>query len=175
MKRAQSRAKSTVVLLIVLFLAPGFATPATAQKPIDLSDGQIEKLVRLSYPYVPLYNVNHKIALNTSSPMNTGAWNKSVAITSLTDHNLQVIASPNNDTLHLPAMIDVRQEPMFLEYPSFDSKYVSLTIVAYDHYVNIPMSTTKGDVDKPSRISRTHNGPKATEAIRCLASIVSWR
>ncbi len=152
MKRAQSSAKSAAVLVIALLLAAGFATPATAQKPIDLSDGQIEKLVRLSYPYVALYNVNHKIALDTSSPMNTGGWNKSVAITTLTDHTLQVIARPNNDTLYLPAMIDVRQEPMVLEYPSFDSKYVSLMVVAYDHYVNIPMSTTKGDFDKPSRI-----------------------
>ena len=120
MKRNHSRVKSTAVSLIALFLAAGFATPATAQKPIDLSVGQIEKLVRLSYPYVALYNVNHKIALDTSSPMNTGGWNKSVAITTLTDHTLQVIARPNNDTLYLPAMIDVRQEPMILEFPSFD-------------------------------------------------------
>jgi hypothetical protein len=41
---------------------------------------------------------------------------------------------------------------MILEFPSFDSKYVSLMVTAYDHYVNIPMSTTRGDFDKPSRI-----------------------
>ncbi len=41
---------------------------------------------------------------------------------------------------------------MILEFPSFDSKYVSLMVTAYDHYVNITMSTTKGDFDKPSRI-----------------------
>ncbi len=42
----------------------------------------------------------------------------------------------------MAAMVDVRQEPMILEFPSFDSKYVSLMVVAYDHYVNTPMSTT---------------------------------
>ncbi len=41
---------------------------------------------------------------------------------------------------------------MILELPSFDSMYVSLMVTAYDHYVNIPLSTTKGDSDKPSRI-----------------------
>ncbi len=40
---------------------------------------------------------------------------------------------------------------MILEFPSFDSKYVSLMVTAYDHYVNVPMSTTQGDFDRPSR------------------------
>jgi hypothetical protein len=65
---------------------------------------------------------------------------------------MQSIARPNNDTLYLAAMIDVRQEPMILEFPAFDSKYVSLMVTAYDHYVNIPMSSTRGDFGKPSRI-----------------------
>jgi hypothetical protein len=37
-----------------------------------------------------------------------------------------------------------------IEEPAFDSTYVSLMVTAYDHYVNIPMSTTKGDFDKPA-------------------------
>ncbi len=146
------RKNRLVTLFIVLFGVAGCTQEAREQQAIELSDAQVDNIVRLSYPYVALYNVNHKIALDTSSPMNTGGWNKSVAITTLTDHTLQVIARPNNDTLYLPAMIDVRQEPMVLEYPSFDSKYVSLMVTAYDHYVNIPMSTTQGDFDKPSRI-----------------------
>ncbi|MCH8073829.1 MAG: DUF1254 domain-containing protein [Proteobacteria bacterium] len=152
MKRGHSRVKSMAVSLIALFLAAGFTTPATAQKAIELSDEQVENIVRRSYPYVALYNVNHKIALDTSSPINTGGWNKSLALTTLADHTLQAIARPNNDTLYVPAMIDVRQEPIVLEFPSFDSKYVSLLVASYDHYVNIPMSTTQGDFDKPSRI-----------------------
>ncbi len=152
MKRGHSRVTSTAVLLIALFMVADFATPATAQEGIELSDKQVENIVRRSYPYVALYNVNHRIALDTSSPMSIGGWNKIRANTTLADHTLQAIARPNNDTLYLPAMIDVRQEPLILEFPSFDSKYVSLMVVAYDHYVNIPMSTTKGDFDKPSRI-----------------------
>jgi hypothetical protein len=139
-------------LLLTLFLTIFFVTAASAQKTIELSEEQVENIVRLSYPYVALYNVNHKIALDTHAPTSTGGWNKSIALTTLANHTLKSIARPNNDTLYLPAMIDVRQEPVILEFPSFDSKYVSLLVSSYDHYVNIPMSTTKGDFDKPSRI-----------------------
>ncbi len=61
------------MLLITLFLAAGCepttTTPATARKAIDLSDEQVENIVRLSYPYVALYNVNNKFALYDSGPM----------------------------------------------------------------------------------------------------------
>ncbi|MFB3109689.1 MAG: DUF1254 domain-containing protein, partial [Acidimicrobiia bacterium] len=138
--------------LAALILTAGYTAPATAQMAIELSDERVEIIVRLSYPYVAIYNINHKIALDTNAPINTGGWNKSIALTTLADHTLEAIARPNNDTLYLPAMIDVRQEPMIMEFPSFDSKYVSLLVSSYDHYVNIPMSTTQGDFDKPSRI-----------------------
>ena len=140
------------VSLVALFLAVGSATTASAQEAIDLSDEQIENVVRLSYPYVALYNVNNKFALDDSAPLYSGGWNELVTNTTLVDHTLQSIARPNNDTLYVFAMIDVRQEPMILEFPSFDSKYISLMVTAYDHYVNIPMSTTRGAFDKPSRI-----------------------
>jgi hypothetical protein len=139
-------------LPIALFVAAACATTAAARNATELSDEQVEKIVRLSYPYVALYNVNHKFALDDSSPMSTGGWNEIFVSTTLVDHTLQSIARPNNDTLYLAAMIDVRQEPIILEFPAFDSKYVSLVVTAYDHYVNIPMSTTRGDFGKPSRI-----------------------
>ena len=50
MKRGHSRVKSIAVSLIAV-LAAGFTTPATAQKAIDLSDEQVENIVRRSYPY----------------------------------------------------------------------------------------------------------------------------
>jgi hypothetical protein len=137
---------------LIALLAVGFSTTASVQKAIDLSDEQVENLVRLSYPYVAIYNLTHKFALDDSGPMYIGGWNEIRANTTLADHTLETIARPNNDTLYLLAAIDVRQEPMILEFPSFDSKYVSLMVTAYDHYVNIPMSTTRGDFDKPSRI-----------------------
>jgi hypothetical protein len=36
--------------------------------------------------------------------------------------------------------------------PAFDSKYVSLMITGYDHYVNVPMSTRQGDFGKPEKM-----------------------
>jgi hypothetical protein len=33
--------------------------------------------------------------------------------------------------------------------PAFDSKYVSLMVTGYDHYVNIPLSTRQGNFKKP--------------------------
>ncbi len=173
MKRGHSRAKSIAVSLVALFLAAGFITRAMAQEAIALSDEQVESIVRLSYPYVALYNVNNKFALDTSSPMHVGGWNKTLANTTLADHTLQSIARPNNDTLYFAAMVDVRHEHIVLEFPSLDSKYVSLMVTAYDHYVNIPMSTTQGDTSRPASFS-TRNGPQATEATLCVASIASW-
>ncbi len=152
MKLKQRRDQRMTVLLVALFLVAICTTTATARNAIELSDRQVEKIVRLSYPYVALYNVNNKFALDDSSPLTTGGWNEIVASTTLADHTMKSIARVNNDTLYLAAMIDVRQEPMILEFPAFDSKYVSLMVTAYDHYVNIPMSTTRGDFGKPSRI-----------------------
>jgi hypothetical protein len=141
-----------LALFIVLFGIAGCTQEARERQAIELSDTQVDNIVRLSYPYVALYNVNNKFALDDSGPMYTGGWNKILAKTTLVDHTFQSIARPNNDTLYLTAMIDVRQEPMIIEFPSFDSVYVSLMVTAYDHYVNIPMSTTKGDFGEPSRI-----------------------
>jgi hypothetical protein len=121
--------------------AGGVAKPAPA-----LSDEQVEDLVRRSYPYVAMYNVNNKFA------MKQGGWNTVVADTSLKDHAMREIARPNNDTLYISALLDLRTEPMVLEMPAFDSKYVSLMITGYDHYVNIPMSTRLGDFGKPEKM-----------------------
>ena len=107
MKRGQSRFNSKAVLLIALFLAAGFTTPATAQKAIELSDEQVENIVRRSYPYVALYNVNNKFALDTSSPMNTGGWNKTLANTTLADHTLQTIARPNKGVFAYPVPVAI--------------------------------------------------------------------
>ena len=85
MKRGHGRVKSRAVSLVALFLAAGLTTPATAQKAIELSDEQIENIVRLSYPYVALYNVNNKFALDESGPTSLGGWNKILANTTLAE------------------------------------------------------------------------------------------
>jgi hypothetical protein len=105
---------------------------------VELSDAQIDNLVRRSYQYVAMYNVNNKFALKQ------GGWNTCVADTRLKDHTMQEIARPNNDTLYISCLLDLRRDPVILEMPAIDSKYVSLMITAYDHYVNIPMSTRLG-------------------------------
>jgi hypothetical protein len=125
---------------------------AQSGETLELTDAQMEELVRRSYQYVAMFNVNNKIALDPGNPMSSGGYNRVFASTDLADHNLQVIARPNNDTLYVAAMIDVTEEPIVLEMPAFDSTYVSLMVTGYDHYVNIPMSTTKGDFDEPANI-----------------------
>lgn len=62
------------------------------------------------------------------------------------------LARPNNDTLYTFGLLDLRKEPVILDIPAFDSKYVSLMVTGYDHYVNIPTSTRLGDFGEPSRI-----------------------
>jgi hypothetical protein len=118
-------------------------TTATAVGP---SDADLENLVKRSYQYVALYNVNNKFALKE------GGWNICSPDTQLKDHTLREIARPNNDSLYIICLLDLRKDPVILEMPAFDSKYVSLMITGYDHYVNIPMSTRLGDFGKPEKM-----------------------
>ena len=126
----------------------------------DLTDAEVENIVRRSYQYVAMYNVNNKCALKQ------GGWNTVDADTQLKDHTMRDIARPNNDSLYISAMMDLRKDPVILEMPALDSKYVSLMITGYDHYVNIPMSTRQGDFDKPEKIllysarTKGYNGEK---------------
>jgi len=122
---------------------------------VELTDEQIENIVRRSYQYVAMYNVNNKFAIKQ------GGWNTCDADTALKDHTMREIARPNNDTLYISCMLDLRKDPVILDIPAFDSNYVSLMVTGYDHYVNVPMSVTKGDFKKPEKIllytSRTEN------------------
>jgi hypothetical protein len=136
--------KSCIMTFIssALILA-GATAPVQA---MELTDAQVDNLVRRSYPYVAMYNVNNKFALKQ------GGWNTCVADTRLKDHTMREIARPNNDTLYISCLADLRKDPVILEMPAFDSKYVSLMITGYDHYVNIPMSTRQGDFKKPEKM-----------------------
>ncbi len=49
-------------------------------------------------------------------------------------------------------MLDLRKDPVILNIPKFNSKYASLMVTAYDHYVNIPMATRLGDFQKPEKM-----------------------
>jgi len=137
---------AAVVPVLACVLSNACGSGERAQRGVTLSDAQIENLVRRSYQYVAMYNVNNKFA------QAQGGWNTLVADTRLKDHTMQEIARPNNDTFYISGLLDLRHDPVILEIPAFDSKYVSLMITGYDHYVNIPMSTRLGDFRTPARI-----------------------
>jgi hypothetical protein len=122
------------------------ANKSTNAASIKLTEEQIENIVRRSYQYVAMYNVNNKFALKQ------GGWNKCVADTQLKDDTTREIARPNNDTLYIGCMLDLRKDPVILDIPAFDSKYASLMVTGYDHYVNVPLSVTKGDFGKPEKV-----------------------
>jgi hypothetical protein len=136
----------------MVFGLNGCAQEAADQQAIELTDAQVEEIVRRSYQYVAMYNVNNKFALDPSNPMSVGGWNRLKVNTALADHTMKMIARPNNDTLYIGAMLDLRAEPVIMSAPAFDSQYVSLMVTGYDHYVNVPTSTRLGDFSTPSRI-----------------------
>jgi hypothetical protein len=138
-----------VAALVVL---AGCAQPEDTGSSTGMTDEEIDNLVRRTYQYVAMYNVINKNAMFYGSQTNTDGWNQSFADTALKDHTYQTIARPNNDTLYSGTVLDLRAEPVIIEYPAFDSAFVALETSAYDHYVDIPLSTTKGDFGEPTRI-----------------------
>jgi hypothetical protein len=128
-----------LIVIVALSFITTSCSPSEAPSPgPGLTDEQVENLVRRSYQYVALYNVNNKFAQKIG-------WNMCDADTTLKDHTMREIARPNNDTLYVTCLLDLRDDAMILDVPAFDSKYVSLMITAYDHYVNVPMTTRVGD------------------------------
>src|SRR5688500_8889696 len=117
-----------------------------------LSDDEVENIVRRSYQYVAMYNVINNFAMMEANPLNTGGWNKTKFPTKLADHTVRAIARPNNDTFYVLSSLDLRDDAIIINYPAFDSKYVSLETSAYDHYVDIPIATSKGDFKKPTTV-----------------------
>ena len=116
-----------------------------------LSDQEIEDIVKRSYQYVAMYNVNQKMAL-AEAGLTTHGYNKGMRNTNLLDHTARFIARPNNDVMYQLAMLDLTQDAIVLEMPAVESKYVSMMATGYDHYVNIPMSTGDGDFQKATKI-----------------------
>ena len=127
---------------------------------VILSDAETENLVKRSYQYVALYNVNNKFAL-AEKGMSTKGYNKGLKNTQLLDHTVKAIARPNNDVMYQMAMLDLRKDAAVFEFPAMGSKYVSLMATGYDHYVNVPLSTTNGNFQKPITVlfysQRTEN------------------
>jgi len=117
-----------------------------------LSDEQVENIVRRSYQYVAMYNVIQKFALEPSGALSMSGFNTSAANTALADHTMTTIARPNNDTLYQGAILDLRLDPVIIEFPSIDSKFVALQISGYDHYTAVPLATSNGDFRRPTKM-----------------------
>jgi hypothetical protein len=127
-------------------------TSAHAQVGDDMRDAIREVLVRRAYQYVAMFNTNNNFAMQKANPFSTNGWNKMFIPTGLTDHTLTAIPRPNNDTLYLISMLDMRDDAIVIDFPAFDSKYVSLETSAYDHYVDIPLATNRGDFGKRTKM-----------------------
>jgi len=119
---------------------------------LKLDHAQVENIVRRSYQYVAMYNVNNKGAMDAQNPLSTNGWNKIHKSTELANANMHAIARPNNDTLYQIAMLDLREEPVILDVPVFDTRYASLETSGYDGYIDIPLATRYGDYKKPTKL-----------------------
>ena len=118
----------------------------------DLSRSDMEILVQRSYQYVALYDTLLNFCLNEKNPFSSDGWNKTHYPQGLMDASVRAIPRPNNDTLYVLSMMDLRADPVVIHYPAFQSKFVSLETSAFDHYVNMPLATSKGDFKKPTTI-----------------------
>lgn len=136
--------------IAVFALTTGCGRTANENAASTLDDAQLENLVRRSYQYVAMYNTNNNFAMQEGNPFSTAGWNKLFVPTGLMDHTVTAIPRPNNDTLYLLSMLDMRDDAVVIQFPAFDSKFVSLETSAYDHYIDIPLSTIEGDFKKPT-------------------------
>lgn len=143
--------RATVLSILAAVAIGGSLLPAHAQPPSP-NEAELKNIVERSYQYVAMYNTLLGFALNDKNPFSTHGWNKTYKPTALLDHNVRVIAAPNNDTLYVITTLDLRNEPVVVTYPAFDSKFVSVETSAFDHYCEIPLATSKGDFKKPTTI-----------------------
>jgi hypothetical protein len=128
-------------------LAMLLASPLQAA---DLSQAEMENVVKRSEQYVALFNTLNNFAVNAKNPFAAGGWNKTHYPQGLMDASVRAIPRPNNDTLYVLSLLDLRKDAVVIHYPAFSSRFVSLETGALDHYVNIPLATSKGDFKKPT-------------------------
>src|SRR6476469_1883813 len=129
---------------------PNCAQAQNAQVKLDRAQG--ENIVRRSYQYVAMYNVNNKGAMDAQNPLSSNGWNKIHKSTELANASMHAIARPNNDTLYQIAMLDLRDEPVILSVPAFDTHFASLETSGYDGYIDIPLTTRRGDYKEPTKL-----------------------
>jgi len=123
-----------------------------AADTLIMTDADAANLVRRSIQYVALYDTLLNFTFNKKNPFASGGWNKTHYPEGLMDASVRAIPRPNNDTLYVLSMLDLRKDAVVIHYPAFSSKFVSLETSAMDHYVEIPLATSKGDFKKPTTI-----------------------
>ena len=150
--------KKIIYLLLAVFIASLFFA-CNNKKENKQNNGkekfthsELVNIVNRSFQYVAMYNVINNFAMQENNPIGTKGWNKTFTNTKLADHTVKAIARPNNDTYYIISILDLRDDGIVINYPAFDSKYVSIETSAYDHYVNIPLATSKGDFKKPVNV-----------------------
>ncbi len=117
-----------------------------SEKKKILSYSQIQNMVMRSEQYVALYSLINKLALDG------GGWNRIKTFIPPTSDINSVIPRFDSDLLIQLALLDLRKEPIIVQYPAISSRYVSLEISGFDHYCKVPLSTTKGDFKKPTTL-----------------------
>ncbi len=141
---------AVVLLLAATVSCDSGSAPDTSTAAPDLTAAEMENLVRRSYQYVALYDTLLNFTFNKKNPFAAGGWNKTHYPQGLMDASVRAIPRPNNDTLYVLSLLDLRAEPVIIHYPAFSSRFVSLETSAMDHYVEIPLATSKGDFKKPT-------------------------
>ena len=125
MKREQSRFKSRVVLLLALFLAAGFTTPATAQKA-HLTPEEAKAIAKEAYIYgfqiVVTYKAIHNYWVDKENPEYRGPINQLGCLARLYTPDDKAVVTPNADTPYCFMLMDLRAEPMVLTVPKMEAE-----------------------------------------------------
>jgi len=138
--------------MLSTILVAFFTLSASLSFAADLTDKEITNIARRSYQYVAMYNVINNFAMVESNPLGSQGWNKTKFNLELADHTVKAIARPNNDTYYIISMLDLRDDAVVINYPAFDTKYASLEVSGYDHYITVPIATSKGDFKEETSI-----------------------
>ena len=125
---------------------------ALAAASVDLSDAQVEEIVRRSIQYVAMFNVIQKFALVAPGEGEPVGFNNPNVETKLLDHTVQSIARPNNDTLYQQTLLDLRDDAVIVEYPAIDSEFVALETAGYAHYCEMPLLSANDDFEKSTKM-----------------------
>lgn len=117
------------------------------------SEENLRELVTYTYPYVAGFNAINNLTMPTKNEdSNLQGWNKINKPTKLFNHLNTGVPRPNNDTLYVTATLDIRNEPVILTYPAFDSDFIALEVSSYDHSVSVPLSTANGDFQEETSV-----------------------